>query len=428
MDRLLFYAGLLILILALPVALRQIRRGVPILGEENRVLVFTQWWQNELDEGTLPGLIREFEAQNPGIRINLDTRPYHEVRRLLLPDGLKTEESERNLALPDILGLDPRWLPALIERDLLEPAAGVPEKDIPLMAAEGEAQDAPPRALPIVSWVIPLFYRTDILGEAGFDRPPGNQAEFTAMARAVTDASRGRYGFALSLGPDDPLGVYRDILPWFRSSGASLLHDGRPAFTESPAANTLSFFNALSAEGLLAPETFAKTNKDRLEDFIAGRLAMLLAPAPEIRTLRAAGIPFGVTAIPGPPSHIGKPSAGITGWYAGIPRSGRRKDEARTFLSFLAGRADAIALKSGMFPGTAVFPGDGAVSVSEQDPLYLKVNDIYAAAGTAEEYLSLPGELTLETILREELRLMFEEGQSPEETLRAVQEKWETAL
>jgi multiple sugar transport system substrate-binding protein len=433
LDRLLFYAGLAVLIVALPLVLWQMQQGIPILGEERRVLVFTQWWQNELDAAVLPALIREFEVQNPGIRINLDTRPYHEVRRLFLPDSPKVDAGEEAAAaLPDILGLDPRWLPSFIERDLLEPIADVPEKNA--LTGTGEAENALPWALPIVSCVIPLFYRIDILQEAGFDRPPGDQAEFTAMARAVTDPSRGRYGFALSLGPEDPLGVYRDVFPWFRSSGASLLHDGRPAFTETPAANVLSFLNTLSRDGLLAPEAFTKTNKDRLEDFIAGRFAMMLAPAVEIRTLRAAGIPFGVTAIPGPASYIGKPAAGVTGWYAGIPRSGKYKEEAQAFLFFLAGKADAIASKTGMVPGTTVFPGDGVtpetgvVSVPEQDPLYLKVNDIYAAAGTTEEYLSLPAELMLETILYEELYLMFEEGQSPEKTLRAIQQKWEVTL
>jgi multiple sugar transport system substrate-binding protein len=422
LDRLLFYTGLVVLVIALPLVLRQIHLGIPILGEERRVLVFTQWWQDELDAAVLPALVREFEAQNPGIRVKLDTRPYHEVRRLLLPDGPGADAggtSAVNTALPDILGLDPRWLPALIAGDLLDPAAAAPKENA--LLRDGTAW-------PIVSCVIPLFYRTDLLQEAGFDRPPKDQAEFTAIARAITDRSQGRYGFALSLSPDDPLGVYRDILPWFRSSGATLLRDGRPAFTETPAADIVRFLNALSREGVLAPEAFVKTNKDRLEDFIAGRLAMMLAPAVEIRNLRAAGVPFGVTTIPGPASYIGKPAAGITGWYAGIPRSGKHKDEARAFLSFLTGKANGIASKTGMIPGDGAIPASGASSGPDQDPLYLKVNDIYTAAGTTEEYLNLPAELTLETILGEELRVMFEEGRNPEETVLAVQKKWEAAL
>jgi multiple sugar transport system substrate-binding protein len=270
--------------------------------------------------------------------------------------------------------------------------------------------------------VFPLFYRTDLLQEAGFDRPPKDHAEFTDMARAITDRDQGRYGFALSLSPEDPLGVYRDVFSWFRSSGATLLRDGQPAFTETPAANTLYFLNGLVREGILAPEAFTKTNKDRVEDFIAGRLAMMLASAAEIRAFRAAGIPFGVTTIPSHGSYIGKPAAGIIGWYAGIPRSGGYKDEARAFLAFLTEKAGDIAMKTGMVSGT------GGNPVQEEDDLSRKINDIYTAAATTEEYLSLPEELTLETILGEELRLMFEQGRTPDETALAVQRKWEAAL
>ncbi|MDR0386605.1 MAG: extracellular solute-binding protein [Treponema sp.] len=437
LDRLLFYTGLAVLALAIPVVVGQISRGVPLLGEERRVLVFTQWWQDELAPGVLPALIREFEAQNPGVRITLDTRPYHEVRRLLLQDlpqkdgedGRKEKggTSAAAAGFPDILGLDPRWLPALAGGDMLEPVSAQ-EGHVLFRTADGEAQSAISRAWPVTFCVIPLFYRTDLLREAGFDRPPKNQAEFTAAARAVTDPSRGRYGFALSLSPEDPLGVYRDVFPWFRSSGAALIRNGRPAFTETPAANTLRFLNALSQEGLLAPEAFTKTSKDRLEDFAAGRLAMMLAPAVEIRNLRAAGVPFGVTGIPGPASYIGKPAVGVAGWYAGVSRSGKYKDEARAFISFLAEKADGVALQTGMIPEANTIPETGADFSPEQDAIYLKISDIYAAAGTTEEYLSLPAEMVLETILREELRLMFEEGRTPDETVRAVQKQWEAAL
>lgn len=429
LDRLLFYGSAAVLLLALAVFFWQSCRGIPIPGERNRVLVFTQWWQDEWDAGVLPARIREFEAQNPGIRIDLDTRPYHEVRSLLLsavppPAGGKPDgAAAAAVKLPDIIGLDPRWFPALsgIGGELFEDGPDIPEKGVPFRAAGGEAHEALPGAWPVVFCVFPLFYRTDLLRETGFDRPPKDQAEFTAAALGVTDSEAGRYGFALSLSPADPLGVYRDVFSWFRSSGAAFLRNGQPAFTETPAVNTLRFLNGLAQEGILAPDTFTKTNKDRVKDFIAGRLAMMVAPAAEISGLRAAGIPFGVTTIPGHASYAGKSAAGMIGWYAGIPRSGRHKDEARSFLSFLAEKAGGDA--GGDAGGVT-----GGNPVREADELYRKISDIYTAAGTTEEYLSLPEELMLETILGEELPLMFEQGRTPEETARAVQQRWEAAL
>jgi multiple sugar transport system substrate-binding protein len=383
LDRLLFYAGLAVLLIALPAALRELRQGIPALvvpGGNERALVFTQWRQDEGDDASLPGLIREFEERNPGIRIELDTRPYREVRALLL-SGTETD-AEARAALPDIVSLDPRWLPALNAEDLFESVE------------------------PLFSDLILLFYRTDLLRQAGFDRPPKNRTEFTALARALADPARRRYGFALALNAEDAMGVYRDVLPWFRSAGPSLLSNGGPAFTAAPVVDTLRFLDALSREGLLAPEPFAKTGRDLREDFAAGRLAMMLAPARSIKTLRAAGLPFGVTTIPGPDAYIGKPVVGLTTRCAGVLRSSPYGDEARAFLAFLGEKAGGP------------WPAAGA------DSLELKVRDIYAAADTTGDYLGLPAETALEAILGEELSLMFASSRTPEETAAAVQKRW----
>jgi multiple sugar transport system substrate-binding protein len=461
-DRLLFYAGLTVLIIALPLALWQLGHGVPILpalGDDKRILVFTQWWQDEMDAAVLSGLIREFEDQNPGVQIELDTRSYHEVRRLLLPDssapdtstsgqeepasaGTETNGVPTTIALPDIIGLDPRWIPALIAGDLLEPVEiDVSQEGALLKMTDGAIQETAPEVMPmaqpLASCMTLLFYHTELLQKAGFDRPPKNQTEFTAVAGAVTDPSQDRYGFALALSPEDPLGVYRDVLLWLRASGAALQRDGRPAFATTPAVDTLRFLNTLSREGFLAPESFTKTNKDRLEDFIAGRLAMVFASVGDIETFRAAQVPFGVTTIPGPDSYIGKPVVGVTGWYIGIPRSSRYKNEAQSFLSFLAGKVNSIASETGMVPafGANMISNEvltlheSAVgSALNPDTLSLKISDIYAAADTTAEYLDLPAEAALETILGEELRIMFEESGTPEKTIQAIQERWEAAL
>jgi hypothetical protein len=58
-------------------------------GLGNTTLVFTHWWEDELEQGTLSSLAGEFERQNPGITIRLDRRSYAEVREALIrvPDG-----------------------------------------------------------------------------------------------------------------------------------------------------------------------------------------------------------------------------------------------------------------------------------------------------------------------------------------------------
>jgi len=441
-DRLLFFAGILVLAAALPIGLRYCRQGVTELavaaGAEDRTLVFTQWWEDEMEAGSLAALVRDFETQNPGIRIQLDTRPYAEVHRLLFAgdSGAEAESADAEggaegveaaevqaAFMPDILGLDPRWLEDLIRQGKLASHEGE-------TAAQGAAY-----ALPLVSFMTPLFYRIDLLQAAGFDRPPKSQGEFSAMVRTLTDKNADRYGFALSLSPEDPQGIYRDILPWFRSSGAGLFRRGSLEFSGPQVIGVLGFLNGLYREGLIAPEVFTMTNKDRIEDFSAGRVAMMIASIGEARTLQAAGVPLGITTIPGPDGYIGKPSVGITSWYAGLSRSSRHGDEGRAFLAFLAEQSPAIAKSAGAVPG-AIAPVstdpeesiDASKNSFETSSLYAKAYDIYEAGDIPEEFPGLPEQNALESILREELRVMFEKGRSPEETAKAVQTRWETSI
>ena len=39
-------------------------------------IVFTQWWQEDLEDDTLQVLIKEFESLHGGIKIEINTKPY----------------------------------------------------------------------------------------------------------------------------------------------------------------------------------------------------------------------------------------------------------------------------------------------------------------------------------------------------------------
>ncbi|MDR2028962.1 MAG: ABC transporter substrate-binding protein, partial [Treponema sp.] len=112
LDRILLCLALVILGIGLIFNL-----GVKKVTEPgNTTLVFTHWWEDEPEEGTLSTLAEEFERRNPGITIRLDKRPYAEVRDALIrvPEGAP---------LPDIIALDPLWLDGLIQNNALEPLA-----------------------------------------------------------------------------------------------------------------------------------------------------------------------------------------------------------------------------------------------------------------------------------------------------------------
>ncbi|MDR3335577.1 MAG: ABC transporter substrate-binding protein [Treponema sp.] len=403
-----WYGGLALLLVSLVINLSA-KAGTTfsiINIPDNQTLVFTQWWEDALDPLFLETLIGDYEAQHPDIKIFLDTRPYGEIQSYL------TAEEGKEPFKTDILGLDPRW--SLEGNEKLE--------------SQGKY-----RAQALVSFMIPLFYNIELLEEAGFDRPPKTQAEFIAFARAVTKREEDRYGLALALAPEDPLGVYRDIFPWIWAGGARLLKDGKLDFDNSKVVGTLKFLRDLNRDGLIAPDSFTKTGKDRLLDFKARRTAMLLAPVNTLVTdVPAEGAPFyGLTAVPGLTS-MGKPVLAISGWYAGIAQAGRYKAEALSFVHFLANEAPRIAAhtrgipwNSGATDGAAGKAAGNTETAAGEDALISKAHNIYQAAEIQEELSLFNDTRFLEEIVREELQRMFEKGQSPEDTAAAVQRRWE---
>ncbi|MDR2402803.1 MAG: extracellular solute-binding protein [Spirochaetaceae bacterium] len=426
-DRNLWVSGLAVLILALILALSG--RGVQSPGESGSPLVFTQWWEDEMEAGSLQALVDEFREQYPEIDLRLDTRSYGEMRDWLLYAGETGEEagesprgeaaSSRGALQADILGLDPRWIGELTQKGQLEyldtDDADSEGRTISFYVPQGTA------ALPLVSFMTPLFYNIELLEAAGFDRPPKNRAEFLNAARAATNPRQGRYGFALALSPDNPGGIAADIYSWFRAANGPLLDRGKPRFNTPEAIEVLDFLGELYRKSLISPSSFSKTEADKREEFINGRIAMMIASVRDIPLIRERNVPFGITTVPGAASSFGRPAFGLYGWYVGISASCTNKTGARIFLSFLAGKRSRIGAAAWAVPGG----GDATEDYISDDPLFSKVYSIYEAGEALEEFTGRSGATKEETLVREALYRMFEEGRQPKETAAAIQQGWE---
>jgi multiple sugar transport system substrate-binding protein len=384
-------------------------------GAEDTTLVFTQWWEDELEEGTLLALAEEFEALHPGIAVRLDTRPYAEILGALRSSGESPFES-------DIVGLDPFWFEELVRRDLLEELdPWESTANLPMELPEDSDRGYEAWGRHLIFFTNPLYYNIALLRDAGFDRPPKSRSEMIACARAVTDGAAGRYALAMALGPENPRGVYRDVFSWFWALGPQTFRDSGPDFSARSIAGALDFLRELRQEGCLVPGTFGKTEAEKREDFIQGRAAMMIASVSDIHLLRQRmeEDAFGITAIPGESSFEGKPLLGLTGWSLGIPRSAAPKDEARAFLSFLLERGPLIAEKAHAVPGSL------SRAFGAGDPLYAKAYDMYAAGEAVQEFPGLGGADRFEALVREQLRALFEEGRTTEETAASIQQQWE---
>lgn len=418
-DRILF--GLVLIMLPLGFF---IKIGVRTIREaQASTLVFTQWWQDELKDDTLKRIVSEFEASNPGITIKLEHLSYQEMEDRLF-EGIPGEISRS-----DILALDLQWLYELTQQGMLKPLDPYIEKTktmeniIPGLSSDSPQGSETVWALPMVSFMVPLFYNVEVLQSAGFDRPPKNRVDFLHYARTITNSNTGRFGMALALSPGYPASLYVDVYSWIWAAGGVMLQDGKPNFISPPIFETLGFLDTLYREGLLSPDLFFKTREQKLEEFAQGKIGMMVASVQDIHTLQQqmGDTGFGITTIPS--LDMGKkPVFGLTSWYTGISQYSTHQDQAWAFITFLAERSSRLAIAShavpGNWSGTRNLKGD----------VYAKAYDMYEGGDVMQEFIGIPQIHFLETIVREELYTMFTQGRDPAATAVSIQKRWEETL
>jgi len=349
-----------------------------------------------LGKETTEMLLREFMEQNPDLRIRLA--------------NFMDEKG------PDIFVFDDGEFSALAAVNAL----------VELNSYTGYETDARQLAIPLVSFMDMLFYNIDILTAAGFDRPPKTRDEFTAYARTVsrTDFS-GVSAAALSLSPDDPRALSRDIFSWIWAAGGNFWpgEEYIPALNARAVTSDLAFLGGLSRDGALAPGIFETAGEQRVEEFSRGRIAMMVASAGAIPFLREkmGDAAFGITTVPSPGTG-GRYNIGLSAIYAGISSNSAYPERAWSFLEFLAEKSPMFCERLKAVPGVIsdLIPGDYV----RNDPFYSKAWDIFESSRIVPGFSGKPAAEEFESIFLEELRLFLAGGKTAQETVAAIQSRW----
>ena len=150
---------------------------------------FLQWWEPELPQGEFVALIDQFEKENPGIKVALNSAPYTNIKdQLIIGTASGT--------LGDVLGLDGVWISDLYKQGTVENLtkimkdAGYDDSKIVDQTKIGGNT----YMIPVVTFAYMLFVNLDMFEAAGINGLPKTQSEFLEAARKVTDPSKNIYG------------------------------------------------------------------------------------------------------------------------------------------------------------------------------------------------------------------------------------------
>ena len=370
--------------------------------------------------GAFRSIMDDFEAQNPGITVTLVSGPYATTRDQIVIGAASG-------TLSDVVGLDGAWVNDLAKQgaiaamDDLMSSSGFDASEVAaIIQLDGNSY-----MFPVASFVYPVFVNLDMLEAAGVDGMPGSRTEFVEAARKLTDESKNQYGWVLPLNLQAPNGVQNDVMSWVWASGKSMLKDGQPDLVNEDVVGTFEYIGAMFDEGLISPGAFAKKEQDKVEEFVNGRVGMMIDSLAHINLIRERNpdLNFGITALPAVDGYDGARGLPYASWGIGISENSENKEEAFKLVSYLT----SAEVNSNLVSIANAFPGNvnAEPDFLASDKLFGTAFEIFQSGYLANEFVGLPVAEELMRQLGIELQRMLQGDQTASEAAAKAQAKWE---
>lgn len=233
-------------------------------------------WAQGAEAEKLPALLKQFEAENPGVKVNVTPIPWDAAHN-------KYQTAVAGGVTPDIGQLGTTWMGEF--GSALAPVPG----DLGAGAFyPGAVSSTQVRGgTYAVPWYVDtpvLYYRTDLAARAGYRQAPATWADFKAMAKALQVKAGAEYG--VSLGAKD----FQGFLPFAWSNGAALTSaDGRSWTIDEPAmVEAVRFYQSFFAEGI-ADKSPSNDPGAHEAAFVNGSVPMFIGGPFETAELAKAG-------------------------------------------------------------------------------------------------------------------------------------------
>lgn len=380
---------------------------------------FVQWWEPELPPGALRSIIDGFEAANPGIKVKLVSGPFSTTHDQIVAGAASG-------TLSDVVGLDGAWVNELAKQEAIAPMDDLMDatKFDRSQMADIIKVDGKSYMFPLVSFVYPVFINLDMAKAAGVDKPPSTRTEFADAAKKMTHPDKNQYGWVLPLSLQVPNGAQNDVMSWVWASGQSMLKDGKPNVDNPAVVDVLTYIKSLNDAGVISPGINAKKEQDKLEEFVNGRVGMMIHSLALLNVMRQRNpnMNIDISALPAADGYTGKRGLPYASWGIGISNNSSHKEEAWKLVSYLTSPEvnGKLATIAHGFPGNVSAKPD----LSKADPLFVKAFGIFQDGKLANEFIGLPVAEQLQRDMDVELQKMLDGQQTPEQAAAATQKQW----
>ncbi|ULJ74988.1 ABC transporter substrate-binding protein [Rhizobium gallicum] len=302
-------------------------------------------WSLDRDIQPAPNLVKEFNAQNNGIKIEY---------RLIQFDDVVTEAMRAYASgqAPDIIAVDNPEHAMFASRgafldltDMISKSTVIKPENYfpgPLKSVEWDGKYY---GVPKATNTIALYYNKDMFKAKGLDpnKPPQTWDELVEDARKLTDPAKNVYGLAFSAKANEE-GTFQ-FLPWAQMGGG-----GYENINADGAVKALETWKTIMDEKLASPDTLTRGQWDSTGTFNSGNAAMAISGPWELdRMVKEAKFDWGVTLLPVPKAGADRSSAmGDFNWA--IFASSKHPAEAFKALEYFASQDDKLFKNYGQLP------------------------------------------------------------------------------
>ncbi|SDP51603.1 carbohydrate ABC transporter substrate-binding protein, CUT1 family [Pedococcus dokdonensis] len=225
-------------------------------------------WAMGAEGENLPKLVKEFEAANPGVKVNVTAIPWDSAH-----DKFTTAITAGTT--PDAAMVGTTWMGEFAGLDALDPTPPSIDKSAYFEGAQKTTEvDGTSYGIPWYVETRLVFYRTDLAKKAGITTPPTDWDGLKNMAKAMQTKAGAKYGMGFQAGGQ---GSWQSIMPFAWSNDADLTKDDGKAynFDNPQILEAVKYYQSYFTEGI--SDKAAPNTPTTEPDFKSGRVPMFIS-------------------------------------------------------------------------------------------------------------------------------------------------------
>jgi multiple sugar transport system substrate-binding protein len=289
----------------------------------------------EYSDATQPywqGVIKDFEAANPGYKVNLDVENWNVIED-------KVKNLVQNHQQPDVLNVD-HWID-FAQDDLLFKASDILSSQTQSDMLPGPVKIGTYKGtqygIPFILSTRLLYWNKDLFSKAGLDpnKPPATWDELRADATKLKAAGVTEpYGMPLSSEE-----AQAETLLWLLGNGGGYVDaSGKWTINSPQNVEALTYMKSLVSAGLTEPNPGSvDRTKGIFADFEAGHVGMMYGHMVPMNDIQAKKLPVNFGVAPGPSKQAGQTSTlGVGDFIMGFKKDGgKNQDAVHKFMDFV---------------------------------------------------------------------------------------------